>query len=436
MASENNNNRSYEANEILRKEPPWIAKGGIITLVIIFTVLILIAILVKYPDTIEGKVVLSTVPHPIKLKTETSGNISKIFAKDESFVTAGQYILEIDNPIGIEKINELADYVSIVDSCTQQFDLDLLAKCSHQHLSYLGEAQPMFNELVHEVTELVSMHKEKIYDDRLDFYRTQKRGKKNISKISKESNEMRQEGLERAREKYESYKQLYEERVISKLELFREQEVYQNILMAYNEREKQDITNKFSILETEKAIMELEYEFEEKEHHSISNIVNLIKNIRNYILVWEQQNLIVAPFDGQLFFAGDLQVNQPVVSAEYIATVIPQNRTYEALAYFPASGFGKVKNGQDALLYLDNFPQSEFGYIESEVAHIGYLPVASEGHEGHTESYHKVYIDLDTPLLTTHNIQIPFKPELTGTAKVITEDKSLFERLILKATKF
>ncbi len=93
---------------------------------------------------------------------------------------------------------------------------------------------------------------------------------------------------------------------------------------------------------------------------------------------------------------------------------------YEVRAQLPIYSSGKVKNGQKALIKLQEYPYAEFGMIIGTVRDITNVSL---------DSVYLVNISLTNGLHTTLNKKIPNKPSISGTADIITSNKSILQRI-------
>jgi len=92
-------------------------------------------------------------------------------------------------------------------------------------------------------------------------------------------------------------------------------------------------------------------------------------------------------------------------------------------AFLPIEGSGKVEVGQTANIQLDGFPFREFGIVKSEVKHISLVP---------QNDFYLVELNLNEGLKTTYGKDIPFRQEMQGNAKIITENRRVVERIFDK----
>ena len=79
-----------------------------------------------------------------------------------------------------------------------------------------------------------------------------------------------------------------------------------------------------------------------------------------------------------------------------------------------------MKIGQNVNIKLTNFPANEFGILRGEVKNISLIP--------NVDGLYSVDVALPSKLITSYDIEIDFKQEMSGTAEIITEDLRLNER--------
>ena len=102
-------------------------------------------------------------------------------------------------------------------------------------------------------------------------------------------------------------------------------------------------------------------------------------------------------------------------------TIIPETGgSYIAKIKAPIQNSGKINSGQKVNIKLFNFPETEYGMLDARVETMSAIP--------DEEGFYLVQASLDSKLMTSYEIEIPFKNEMTGTAEIITEDLRLLER--------
>ena len=88
----------------------------------------------------------------------------------------------------------------------------------------------------------------------------------------------------------------------------------------------------------------------------------------------------------------------------------------------PVSGSGKVCPGQRVNISVTGYPYMEFGFLTGEVLSVSLL--ASE------DNMYTVTVSLPQNLCTSYGKQLDFKGELSGTAEVMTDERSVTARLL------
>ena len=89
-------------------------------------------------------------------------------------------------------------------------------------------------------------------------------------------------------------------------------------------------------------------------------------------------------------------------------------------ATLPTSGSGKVTAGLVARIHLNDFPSRQYGILEGTVTSLAAVPQKEE---------YALDIRLPLDLQTTYGKPMPFRQEMQGVAKIVTEDRRVVMRL-------
>ena len=122
----------------------------------------------------------------------------------------------------------------------------------------------------------------------------------------------------------------------------------------------------------------------------------------------------------------NVQINQFLNAGEEIFALFHPGDSVVALAEVPMAGFGKVKVGQEVHLLLDNFPHYDYGMIEAKVTKIALLP---------NSNFYRVEISLPKGMNSTQGKVLKFSPEMIGLAEIITDDKTVMQRIFKSILK-
>ncbi|QJB32478.1 HlyD family efflux transporter periplasmic adaptor subunit [Chitinophaga oryzae] len=104
--------------------------------------------------------------------------------------------------------------------------------------------------------------------------------------------------------------------------------------------------------------------------------------------------------------------------------VTPQERSFIVQGHIPAADAWRIKAGQQVMLRLTAYPSDTYGLLPGTV---------TSDAVAETDSSFRVEVKLTQGMLSTSGKQIPVQPVLTGTAEIMTDDKSLLQRILGKA---
>ncbi|MDQ1098778.1 HlyD family secretion protein [Chryseobacterium camelliae] len=239
---------------------------------------------------------------------------------------------------------------------------------------------------------------------------------------------LEQAKYELTRKSYQRSQDLFNQGVISAVELenekikfIQEQQNLENINISLSQMEEGisnlNKTKSGTAISTEK----------DKITYS-SQTLQLFEQLRKTLKQWEQNYLIVSSTDGVASFQQFFGENQFVKTGDVILTILPKNK--EQLVgrmSVPSVNSGKVTTGEKVLIKLDNYRFQEYGIIEGRVQNISMSP----------DDKGNYYVDVTLPkgLRTSYNKTLPFDKELRGNAEIVTQDLRLIERFFYQMRK-
>ena len=77
---------SSSVQEIISSKPGYLVRKGTSIVFVILCLIVAGMWFIKYPDILEGQLVLTTDPLPIKLKSPTGGRLFRLFVKDNELL--------------------------------------------------------------------------------------------------------------------------------------------------------------------------------------------------------------------------------------------------------------------------------------------------------------------------------------------------------------
>ena len=413
--------RSEEVQEILTHVPSWIIRWGSTLYFCLILLLIFISWFIKYPDVIEGKAILTTEQPPIKLVSKTGGYVEDIYFKDNAIVKKNATIAQITNPVRKSTIDSLSDILLNFNIKDTKNMLSKLTK-----LGTLGELQADYNQLTSNLKEYHQITSDEYYNNNIKNLNQQINYNKQLARITKKQLALLEKELENAKEKFHADQQLYEKGIISKNEFFNNQTAYTSKQEQFLNTEKNYVQYQIAVTNYNNQKNDLDKTYGDKIRVLETNITSAINSLISYIEAWQQNYTITAPITGQLSYLNTIVKNQFITAQEPLFAVIPNNQEYIANVQILANGYGKISLNQRVKIKLDGYPHQEYGELMGRVNHIAQL----KGEEGYL-----VKVTLTKGLTTTYKKELKYKPNMTGSAKIITEDLRMLERIFIKFRK-
>ena len=416
--------RSDEIQDIVERKPRWVIRWGI---TVIFSSIILVLFLcwlIRYPELISGTIKISTVVQPVKIVSQSSGNITQLFVSDGDDVEAGTILAEIENPLSASAVKYVTEYLTQLNRAIEMKSPRL--PLPDTLTMALGELQPILSSLNKDISNINMRRTYKIDAAGLLELKLKIDHQKELLVINSRMLEIENKEMENARLKFESETLLYRDKVISKQDYFQSQTAYNSKAIQLEQMQQSQVQNKVLLNNLEFQLSQAGYNKDAKESETIETIKSYKAQILTYIYGWQQRFRLVAVKAGKIAFLQNLQPNLYLKAGEEVFALIDPTDSLVAFAEIPLNGFGKVKVGQTVNVSLENFPYEEYGVINGKVQNIALLP---------NKTFYRVEISLTNGMHTSRGFILKFTPEMSGRAEIITDDKTIFDRIFRSLLK-
>lgn len=387
--------RSEEVQEILTRPPHALVRWGITVFFVVLALFFIGGRFFKYPDVISASITITTEHPPIWMVARGSGKIKEVYHKDRDSVWTGNIIAVLENPVVTEDVLRLKEQLASfnpADSsvCTAQFPEKLsLGSIQNAYASFLKSLTDYRNYIAH-LNRQAELDKEQV---------------RIASTVHNREKQLFDEGLT-AQSEYEEAKQTF----------LNKQQSREQLMTSLSSARIQEAQLQQSIIETQ------------MEQSRESNNLNVaLKTAYNELQVsindWELAYLFVSPANGILSYNHIWQKNQNVSSGDKVFSIVAKAPgSIIGKIKLPAGGSGKVMPGQRVNISVTGYPYMEFGFLTGKVMSVSLL--------ADDESAYTVTISLPQDLCTSYGKQLEFKGELTGMAEVMTDERSVTERLL------
>jgi multidrug resistance efflux pump len=406
------------AHEILGRTPPWIIRSGTWVVAGAVVVLLALACLVQYPDTVAGKMTITGVNPAVSVIARQSGHLEQLRVVEGEKVEAGHLLAVIKNTANTEqmlalkaKLQELKPFLG--DSAAF-VDVEMPTG------GELGAVQASYGDFLTRYRHYQAFLKDDyavattaILKEQLLHKRSQLEQLRSQAVASKRETEL-------AKENYERMRTILARGGISMAEMQANERLYL-------EQQRQNSTVEKALLEEQIAAAGYEKQIHETEHQQAEDLRMLgsalaesLKKLLADVDQWESLFVLRAPTAGVVAFY-DFWTDQQFVSEGKVVFIIAPD-TSVLLGRVPVNqgGAGKIKTGQIVRIRLDDYPAKEFGLLSGKVRTVSLVAQAGQ---------QLVTVGLEYPLKTSYGRRIEFKQEMTGQALIITDDRRLIDRL-------
>ncbi len=410
--------RSEDVQEVLLRKPAWAVRWGITILFGVVTLLLLGSWLIRYPEMIKGNIVITTIKPPVRVLNRTSGRLVRLLVADTATVQAGQVLAEIENTTRLENLPALKALTMEMNRFLSNTDHTVQLPAAS--LTF-GDLQAEYNTVIKNYTDYKRLLTDTYNPQRIALLKRQIADYRRLVTVNETQAAINADEFRNAEIKYQADKRLYDEKVYGRLEFLREENAFLQKKKENETYRRTAIENSLTLSEREKQLAELSYESLQKSRSYRDAIQQALSNIDNTLKVWQQTYLMTAPINGKLSYLHELTENQFIRTNDTLFAVIPDSQSLIGNMTFTVQGMGKIQPGQEVLIRLDDYPYQEFGMLRGYVQQIAPTPDRRQ---------YRAIVSLPDGLLTTHTIGKPlrFRPELTGTADIVTDNRRLLEQ--------
>jgi multidrug resistance efflux pump len=374
--------------------------------------------LIKYPDFVSAKVLITTEQPTEHIIARYSGALENIYVENNDTVHRGQILGVIRNTAKNEDIFALQGIIDTIQIDINNFEFPLAATSNMK----LGDVGPAYINFERSYLDY------RLLKDLEPFENQLIGNKKSIDEIkSRLASQMVQKRL--LEQEYElqlmdfkRYNQLFERGVIS-------QQEYESKELEFIQIQKNISMMDVSISQMEEAISGAQQTLkttlinkQEDNTRYLTNLSHSFNALKKAIQDWEHTYVLSSSTEGVISFQEFWGENQFVNMGDFIFSILPIE-TSELVGKLSISSqnAGMVMKGQKVLVKLDNFPYQQYGLLVGYIKNVAVSP--------DDQGNYFVYISLPNGTETSYNQNLTFEQELLGNAEIIMEDLSIAQRL-------
>lgn len=403
--------RSEEVREIMGHIPSRIIRYGISAILTVIIFIFAGSCFFRYPDSISGRFAIHSSNPPLTLRAKVNGNIDLLAVKDRDRVREGDVLAVISGAADYRHVFLLKAGFSKPDTLALPYS-DTLR---------LGEIQPAYTAYGKALAAYRNFYVIDYLGNKIKAVAKQLQEKKGQLRMYRKTEELNLRSLKIETKSYSRDSIFYpiggislKELEQSETRLIQMEASYNNACMARSQAE-------VAIAQTEQEQVELEMQREQEARKVKEELAAAVETLKAAVTAWENNYCMVSSIDGMVSLAEVWKLHQNVVAGQNIISVVPEEKN-EIIAriYIPVQGAGKVKEGDLVNLVFADYPREEYGVVRCRLGRMSLLP----------DSLYTSTFYLPDTLLTDYGKVLPFHQNMTGRATIITEDLSLFDRLI------
>lgn len=412
-----------EISDLIGNPPSWLLRSGISMIALVVASILTLCFFIKYPDKISAVGIMTSETPPIEIISKANGYIEELLIADKEQVEAWQELIRIQNTADSEDIIILKKWI---EEYSGREDIRSYVLLEVPENLQLGVIQQDYASLVLKYHELQQTLQDDLVFKQIKTLSEEIKKINILSHSQKREKSIYKDELHLQKKGYLRNESLANNGVISQQDFERAKTSLLQKERQYEGMENTIIQNTIRVdqLELEKLTLQGDrrnilkaYQFQ---------IAEIISRLKNTINSWSESYILNTPISGEISIANDVKENKFIKQGQIIAYVLPQenNSNYISIKA-PILNIGKLEIGQRIILKFDAFPYKEFGIVETQVNEIAKLPQIVGG----SESYYEIKSVLPDTIFTDFNVQIPYKPNMTVYAEIITEDKSIIQRI-------
>ncbi len=419
-------NEQDEIQQILGPPPGWIIRFGISVLFLFFVALVVLSSIIHYRDVVSARGFLTTDTPPARVVARVDGRIAQLLVEDQESVASGKTLAILESTTHYEDAMTLERTVlQPIDSAQRPGQiLDMQLPRDLQ----LGQLQPSFSTLREQFNQLKYQFQK---DQTLQLIASKENeiaALENVNQALAQQLDTLRKEIQISKNRVDTLRRLQKGGFASPMEVKTAETINLQYQRELRNKQIDLFNNRIQISQIASSITNLSQGKDEKITDLWTALKEGVQKLKAQLEDWKQAHLLTAPISGKVSFSSLRNEQQFVTSGSILMTVVPPSQSTQiiALAFLPATGMGKVTMGMEAKIRLDAFNYKEFGVLEGKVSQIALAP--EQNQEG--EPYFRIQINLDREMTTTYNKSLSFKPEMTASIRVLTEDRSIMARLL------
>jgi len=409
--------RSEEVQEILSRPPHALVRYGIMLIGAIVMILVIGSFIFKYPDIIQGNIVITTENPPVWLVAKSTGEIKALLCTDKQVVDSGKPLLVIENSAVTNDIFALANLLKQVEISDT---FVIIPSEITTRIFRLGEIQSSFSSFAQAAINYENLKSFNPAIDQIENTQKQLHERKAYLSNLREQLKLMERDVELSTSMYQREKGLYQAKINSQYEMENNEQAYISKKQAYLQLKTSIALAEIENSQLKGSVKQLSTQQIHDKNEIVTTLKSSYRELQTSLDKWMQNYVLISPRNGVVTFNSFWKENQFISAGDKVLAIVPQKSgKYVGKLQLPMDGSGKIKTGQKVNIKIAGYPYLQFGMLKGSVTNKSLVP---------NDSFYTIEINLTNGLHSTTGKDFKFTGELTGTAEIITEDLTLFQR--------
>ncbi len=421
--------------EMIGAPPGWIVRSGISLIGLFVIVTLGLAALIRYPDKITAPTVLRTEHPPTEIVAQTSGYLDTILIQNGDKVAAQTLLAVITDAASPKEVTRLELFLQKCQLIITPTDY---VKIQAPALSRLGNLGNGYATLLQTLKDLQYVLQQTGTTEQLAAAEREIARTRQLNQSYRKQEILLADELKIVQKDLERNRQLHASGTISAIDLEEKEKIAIQYRRQLESMPASALQNDIRIEQLQAQQTQLRHQREADLSTRTHALRQQVQSLQAAITTWQQTFLIQSSNAGTVAFAPDIAAKKPIQVGATLFTILPdiphpltpeggrvRGQGQIAISKVATTGLGKVTKGSRVQIALDAYPAREYGVLNAQITAISLLPTTDK--EG--KYTYEVTIALPDTLVTSYRQTLPFQQNSTGVTTIITEDKSILERI-------
>lgn len=400
--------------------PGWITRWGIASILTFVLICLGVSAVVHFPDVINADATVYSTHPPIEIYPAKSGEMAELLVNDKQTVFAQQPLFVL-NSSGHWRDVLLAD--SLLNG-------DVEAGMILPENLRLGDMGSIYREVLLSRNNYHQALERDITTLKIRSIETEIKQINQLNENIGRQNQLLAEEVRIAENNLNRAKKLFSDGVKSQQDMEAIELDFLKVKRQLEQSEGEMVNHRIRINQLQTQMADLR----KNQHEAFDNLRSTLSQktaaLQSLVAQWKRQYLVLAPASGIVSLPTQLTKGTFMSVEHSVLSIVPPEHAAGNKAIVKAristAGAGKVEAGQQAIVYFDNFPSSEYGTMDATVTDISLIP---------QEKFYTVTLELPAEWKTSYGKTIPRKQDLAATVAIKTKDYTILERLFMSLRK-